>query len=302
MEALVIHRGFGNKKQVFVSGHVFEQYSETVVDKKISLFKTIRNNLKRYINKPAKQVEVVLEMNGLEQKATTNHKGFFQIAMDISHEAIGWYHFKVRVPTLELTETAEYKICDDESTGVISDIDDTLLVSHSGIDLRKLYTYLSKGTNKRKPTAALNHILKHLSTYNNGVGTSDYFYVSNSEWNLYEFLLAFFDLNEIPKGVYLLNSIIHHPFDFFRKQGKSEVEGHKLKSFFQLLSVFPNKSFVLIGDTAQHDVQLFQRVLDKKAHQIKAILLREVREKHLKKYAELEEKCAEKNITFEIFE
>lgn len=302
MEAMVIHRGFGNKKQVFVSGHVFDQYSETVVDKKLSLFKTIRNNLKRYINKPARQVEVVVELNGVEQIVTTNYKGFFQIAIDTSHEAIGWHYYEVRVPSLELKETAEYKICDNESTGVISDIDDTLLVSHSSLDLRKLYTYLSKGTNKRKPTRALNHILNHLSTYNNGVGASDYFYVSNSEWNLYEFLLAFFDLNEIPKGVYLLNSIIHHPLDFLRKQGKSKVEGHKLKSFFQLLNVFPNKSFVLIGDTAQHDVQLFQRVLDKNAHQVKAILLREVREKHSKKYVELEERCAQNNVTFKIFE
>jgi phosphatidate phosphatase APP1 len=238
----------------------------------------------------------------VHQKVTTNDKGFFQLEVDTPHDSIGWHSYEVRVPTMDLQKRAEYKICDEESTGVISDIDDTLLVSHSSIDWRKLYTYLSKSTNKRKPTAALNEILQHLSVYNQGVGTADYFYVSNSEWNLYEFLLAFFDLNEIPKGVYLLNSIIHHPLDFLRRQGKSEVEGHKLRSIQQLLDVFPQKSFVLIGDTAQHDTELFQRVLKNNSQQIKAVLLREIKDRHAKKYADLKQSCEKNGITFKVYD
>ncbi len=302
MEAIVLHRGFGNKDKVIVSGHVFERYPSLKVNKRQSVFSTIISNLRRYINSPAKHVLVEIELNNGQHSVKTDENGFFKAEIATHHATDGWHWYRARVPTKNLEEQAQYRICDSSSTGVISDIDDTLLVSHSSIDWRKLFTYLSKNTEKRKPTAAVNNIINGLSKFNNGEGTTDYFYVSNSEWNLYEFLMAFFDLHEIPKGVYLLNSIIHHPFDFLQRQGKSEVEGHKMKSIKSIFSEFPAKQFVLIGDTGQHDIQVFQHLIEGKAPPVKAVFLREIKEKHNRKYQELAQLCASKNIEFEVFD
>lgn len=302
MEAIVLHRGFGNKDKVIVSGHVFERYPSLKVNKRQSVLSTIISNLRRYINSPAKHVLVKIDLNEEQHVVTTDEHGFFKAEISAQHTREGWFSYRATVPSKGLEEQAQYRICNASSTGVISDIDDTLLVSHSSIDWRKLYTYLSKNTAKRKPTAAVNNIINGLSKFNNGEGTTDYFYVSNSEWNLYEFLMAFFDLHEIPKGVYLLNSIIHHPLDFLQRQGKSEVEGHKMKAIRSIFNEFPAKKFVLIGDTGQHDIQVFQHLIDQVNPPVKAIFLREIKEKHNRKYQALAQLCDSKNIQFEVFD
>jgi phosphatidate phosphatase APP1 len=37
--------------------------------------------------------------------------------------------------------------------------------------------------------------------------SNPFFYVSGSEWNLYDFIVEFFRINNLPKGVFLLNQL-----------------------------------------------------------------------------------------------
>jgi phosphatidate phosphatase APP1 len=100
-----------------------------------------------------------------------------------------------------------------------------------------------------------------------------FFYVSSSEWNLYDDLNEFFKHNGLPKGAFLLNKIKkwHQLF----KTGKTKHED-KLRRIDRILKVFPKQRFVLLGDNSQKDPEIYATIANKYPDRIAAIYLRNI--------------------------
>jgi phosphatidate phosphatase APP1 len=94
------------------------------------------------------------------------------------------------------------------SHALISDIDDTFLISHSSRLRRRLYVLFTKNARTRKPFEGVVNHYKLLACGNvSGKNANPFFYVSSSEWNLYDFIAEFSRRNELPKGVFLLSQL-----------------------------------------------------------------------------------------------
>ena len=94
------------------------------------------------------------------------------------------------------------------SHALISDIDDTFLISHSSRMRRRLYVLFTKNARTRKPFEGVVNHYKLLACSNvSGKNANPFFYVSSSEWNLYDFIVEFSRRNELPEGVFLLSQL-----------------------------------------------------------------------------------------------
>jgi phosphatidate phosphatase APP1 len=100
-----------------------------------------------------------------------------------------------------------------------------------------------------------------------------FFYVSSSEWNLYDDLNEFFKHNDLPKGAFLLNSIKKW-YQLF-KTGNTKHQG-KLIRVVRILKVFPKQRFVLLGDNSQKDPEIYVNIANKYPDRIVAIYLRNI--------------------------
>ena len=83
-----------------------------------------------------------------------------------------------------------------------------------------------------------------LQMFKNQRSRNLFFYVSHSEWNLYDFLIDFFEVNNLPKGIFLLDNLKTRIDHLIRTgaQGRSD----KVKRIEFILKFFPNMKFVLI--------------------------------------------------------
>src|SRR4030095_6233864 len=92
--------------------------------------------------------------------------------------------------------------------GFISDIDDTFLISHSSNLRKRLFVLFTQNARSRKPFEG---VVKHYQLLALSNTTADapnpFFYVSSSEWNLYDYILEFTRVNGFPEGVFLLNRL-----------------------------------------------------------------------------------------------
>ena len=104
-----------------------------------------------------------------------------------------------------------------------------------------------------------------------GEAANPIFYVSNSPWNLYHYLEAFIKNNNFPKGPILLRNI-RGPFD---KSPKPE-KPHKQKEIRNILKTYPHLQFVLIGDSGEHDADIYIEIAEEFPERIRAIYLRSV--------------------------
>jgi phosphatidate phosphatase APP1 len=271
---IIGYRGIANKDRVIISGHAFEKHKVRDLNPLHGRRRNLKQTISRFRARPLKWTEVILKLNGEIKKVRTNKHGFF--TCEVKHQLTepGWYPYELFWKRNHKVFKSEFCLSDEQETGVISDIDDTLLVSHSTRIIRKMVLMLFRNAHTRKAIPMLNNWYTQLRNLHDSETPRDFFYVSNSEWNLYDFLNDFFNINELPKGVFFLQSLKKGLRDVL-KTGKVNNH-HKLNSIEFLMKFYPEKKFILVGDNGQKDMDIYSDISSRYSTRIKGVLIREL--------------------------
>lgn len=274
-----VYHGYGHTHNCVVYGHVLE--GKRLIRRRYTrnIFYNIIHLIRSFMVKPIAGVSVHLNWQKQVLTAVTATDGFFKFEWASNSEIpAGWHPVKVN-----LMDAGGAVICTGEGSffvphstqyAFISDIDDTVLVSHSATMRKRLRVLFTKNPRTRKAFA---DVVKHyqLLAYSHTSPTTPnpFFYVSSSEWNLYEDLKEFFRHNGLPEGVFLLNEIKRW-YQLF-KTGKTKHSG-KLIRVARILQAFPKQQFVLLGDNSQGDPEIYAAVANKYPGNIAAIYIRNI--------------------------
>jgi phosphatidate phosphatase APP1 len=98
-------------------------------------------------------------------------------------------------------------------------------------------------------------------------GVNPVFYVSSSPWNLHAFLVAFLRHRGFPMGSVLLRDLLG------TRAGREQKDG-RLR---EVLDLHPQLPFVLIGDSAEKDPEIYADIVRAYPRRILAVYIREVR-------------------------
>jgi phosphatidate phosphatase APP1 len=199
----------------------------------------------------------------------------------------GWLNFEVAYDDVNIKRTiqndnrfpGEIIIPSlDAEYGVISDIDDTIL--HTGLvstlKWKVIYNTIMKRASKRSPLEGAPEFYHMLHRGSTGKKANPIFYVSHSPWNLYRYLEFFLKNSKFPKGPILLRNFP----ELFRKRKEGE-KPQKQREILNLLKSYPDLNFILIGDSGEHDPDIYKEIAEEFPDRILAIYLRSVR--HFKK-------------------
>jgi phosphatidate phosphatase APP1 len=140
---------------------------------------------------------------------------------------------------------------------VISDIDDTILITHATNPVRMGLTMFLNNARTRQTFPDVPHFYQALQQGTQGLAVNPLFYVSSSPWNMYDLLVEFLQVQGIPLG----------PMVSLRDWGITRQEflpskhrQHKLGAIRVILDLLPNLPFLLIGDSGQEDAQIYREV------------------------------------------
>ncbi len=287
---LKLYRGYVNKEELVVFGHVFESWAP---DK----YRLDRKGIRHAVSvihmfriKPLENVTIRLKFKNLEATTKTLADGYFRFTLPFTEPLeSGWHRFEVscKVYDFGIVEYSELLKPFESKLGIISDIDDTFLVSHSDNFFKKLYVLLLKNLNKRKVFADVVPHYQALSKagQDNEEATNSFFYVSSSEWNLYEFIDAFARLHKLPKAVIKLKKIKTGISDFlFTGRGSHD---HKFEKIKDIIMFYPRLEYVLLGDDSQRDPSLYERVVKVFPRNIRAVYIRQTSRHKLQKVQDI---------------
>ncbi len=273
-----LYYGFGHTHDLMLFGHLFrnkpfvrKSYSNSIVKNTIHL-------LRMFFLKPFGGHPVQLNWNNQTFDQTTAKDGFirFEWTSSVSVSA-GWHPVQVssQFDGEKITATGELFVPHITQYGFISDIDDTVLVSHSASILKRLKELLTLNPRTReifRDVALHYHLLSVSNTRPDE--PNPFFYVSSSEWNLYDYLVDFFSFNKMPRGAFLLNHVKRW-HEFF-KSGQTKHTG-KLTRVVRILQAFPNQQFILLGDNSQQDPFIYNSIARKYQGRIYAVYIRNAR-------------------------
>jgi phosphatidate phosphatase APP1 len=274
-----IYHGYGHRDDLVVYGHVLAGKLASPSKFTDNVFANIIHLTKLFFIKPLSNVAVMLQWKNQLFYSTTASDGFFKFEWKSATETTaGWHLLKVYLLDNQGIRIANGngKVFIPNATqyGFISDIDDTVLISHSANTGKKLRVMFTKNPRSRKTFADVVKFYKLLSlAHTEPTLLNPFFYVSSSEWNLYDDLNAFFKHNGLPKGTFLLNSIKRW-YQLF-KTGNTKHQG-KLMRVTRILKAFPKQRFVLLGDNSQADSEIYVSIANHYPEQIVAIYIRNI--------------------------
>jgi phosphatidate phosphatase APP1 len=286
---LKLYRGYANDHEVVVQGHVFRKYpfSQNLYDRRG--FRYIKSIFQLFTVKTVANARVIFRLNGTDVETRTLFDGYFRFAVPLTEElASGWHPFSVTLDDLidgkpvRLTKKDDLLVPSQGGYTIISDIDDTFLVSYSGQVLKKLYVMLTRNVEARKPFEG---VVKHYQLLSlagreaDGEQKNTFFYISSSEWNLYEYINRFIVRHDLPKAVLKLKKIKTGLFDFLRSGGGSHQ--HKQVKIEHIVTFYPKNTFILLGDDSQRDPYIYENIVKIYPKNIRAIYIRQT-EKHRK--------------------
>lgn len=275
-----VYHGYGHTHNLVLYGHVFQ--NKAVVQKQYTtrVLTNIIHLLRLFFVKPMPRVKLRLYWQDTFFETVTEDDGFFKFEWQSPTEvAAGWHPVKVAHIDEKgvVVATGEGKVYVPHSTQYvfISDIDDTVMVSYSATKFRRLRELLIRNPRTRQQFAKVSDWYLQLTNAHTDAATPNpFFYVSSSEWNLYDYLLEFFRFNKLPEGIFLLNQV--KKWYQLLNTGKTKHAG-KLLRIARILDVFPKQQFVLIGDNSQHDPDIYTAIAAKYPQKIFAIYIRNVR-------------------------
>ena len=148
---------------------------------------------------------------------------------------------------------------------VVSDIDDTIKVSNVR-ERRELL--LNTFVRPLKPVPGMAETYRRWAT-NSGTA---FHYVSASPWQLAPVLGEFLTRDGFPAGTLQLRTLR------WRKElfGGYSPDAHKRTEIGRLLAMFPEREFVLVGDSGERDPEIYGTLAREHPGRIRAIYIRDV--------------------------
>ena len=280
-----LYRGYANKKELVVFGHVVEKYPSGDHKYTRKGFRYAKTIIELFSIKTIPNLRLILRVGSVVAETVAEEDGYFRFQVPFTEYSDGgWHQYEVTLDDIvdgvkyHVTRHEEFFIPFESSYGIISDIDDTFLVSHSRRSFKKLFLLLSKNVQARKPfdDVVQHYQLLSFATRIHPLEHSNiFFYVSSSEWNLYDMIVRFAELNGLPKAVLKLKKIKSGLDDFVMTGGGSH--DHKFRKIHNIIEFYPKLQFILLGDDSQKDPEIYEQICKQFPKSIRAVYIRQTR-------------------------
>ena len=279
---ILCYRGYANATQGQLHGRVKRGSTLPPSATTDSAITNLRNTYRRVDADPVPFADIAVSWNGGSTMMKADDEGFFSGVVSGAAPLQGgdaWsvYRAELIAPQVALGKTVratgEMLIPPmSASFGVISDIDDTVIQSSVSNFLIAARTVLLGNARTRLPFPGVAAFYRALHAGMTGAERNPIFYVSSSPWNIYDVISEFMDLQQIPRGPILLRD-----WDIaLGALSSTRHFDHKGEAIRKILGMYPRLPFILIGDTSQHDPEIYRAIVKECPGRIRAIYIRDV--------------------------
>ena len=268
---VVVYPGFGGSTFV-IEGRVIEARGGAPEAEGDSWFTNIKRTLRRLISDEQDEVPVQVKLDGRAWRAVTDEEGYFRVEGDFPAGApAGWRPIEAATESGDARATgAMLVVPGDNRLGIISDIDDTILISEVTDKSRLLRNVLLVNYAQRQAVPGTADFYARLTRRNPKPEAAPVFYLSASPRQLHAGIQAFLDRNGFPRGVLITKKVTN---DKTSDPWIDQVK-YKIGRIEQVLTALPQVRFVLVGDDGERDAEIYDEINRRYPDRIEAIWIR----------------------------
>jgi phosphatidate phosphatase APP1 len=214
---------------------------------------------------------VSVSLGATQWHTRADDHGYWQVQTNqpLASTPVGWHDITTTPPA---SGPAGLLVHDARNTlGLISDIDDTVLVSEVNDKSRLLRHSLTVSPESRQPVAGMAALYQAWVKKNPNPAATPVFYVSASPRQLSDGIRRFLQHHGFPRGVVQLKEVSSDSRDPLIDQ-----QAYKVQRISAILSAFPDLRFVLLGDDGERDPESFAQLQARFPQQIAGVWIRRV--------------------------
>ncbi|MFL0446004.1 App1 family protein [Corynebacterium xerosis] len=254
--------GYGSTERVHVLGRVLMRSPEFQPETEI------QRGWRQFITTQLGNHPVTVRVGDQVVHSKTDANGYIDVLVLDHGLEPGWNDVVIEAEDAEPATARVLIVSPDARIGLVSDIDDTVMVTWLPRAMLAAWNSWVRHTNTRKPVPGMADFYRELLADHPGAPVV---YLSTGAWNTFETLESFLDVHGLPDGPMLLTDWGPTPTGLFRSG-----QEHKKVQLRNLFIDFPDINWILVGDDGQHDPLIYGDAVFEHPDRVAGVAIRQL--------------------------
>ncbi len=216
---------------------------------------------------PVEKAAVRVDVGGGSHQVTADRSGIIDAVVPVALTP-GWHTIGLSAEGSAVVESAVFIVDPATRFGIVSDIDDTVMITALPRPLLAAWHTFVVNEHARTATPGMPVLYERLS---DSYTSSPMVYLSTGAWNVAPTLTRFLSRNLYPPGTLLLTDWGPTTDRWFRSG-----QQHKHDSLARLVQEFPDVRWLLFGDDGQHDEAIYGAFAAEHPSHVRAVCIRQL--------------------------
>jgi phosphatidate phosphatase APP1 len=261
-DTIVPYTGYGTPSWVRVMARVLLRRPEQGPERVHAV-----RGWRSFATSPVAAETVIIDVGDRQHEVRTDRGGYIDVVVEAGLEP-GWRNIRLHRVDAESVQAPVRILDPDVRFAVVSDIDDTIMVTALPRPLLAAWNTFVLDEYARSPVPGMAVLYERLVMAH---PEAPVFYLSTGAWNVAPALTRFLSRNLYPSGPLLLTDWGPTTERWFRSG-----QAHKRATLERLAREFPHIRWLLIGDDGQHDQEIYGNFVASHPDNVAAVAIRQL--------------------------
>ena len=279
-----VYHAYGNTQHIIVQGRMLYKREFEKVSDNDSWFTNVWRRAKQIESDEISDANIFATIQNKEFHVKGDNEGYFEFNITLDNA------LKTGYADIDLTIENNAFMHHDLATiignkklvGIISDFDDTIIVSNVTEKIKLATNTLFKNYKQRKIVPGMLEQFKKILSQNPKNIPSTLFILSGSPQQLFIAVEAFLKYHNFPKHTLILKKAHGN-----NKDPLTDQFVYKTRKIERLIKLYPNIQWVMFGDNGEKDAEVYREIKEKYPKKVKMYYIRDVKSGKIKEYNKL---------------
>lgn len=272
IDTVVLFPAYSDGRTVDIEGRVIEDRGAAEMDVADSWWRNLVRTMRTLVNDERAGATVSVRLGELTWQAVTDKEGFFRVQQRVEPVlAPGWQRIEAQLGERRIE--GEMLVVPGENVhGIISDLDDTILVSEVTDKSHLLRNTLFRNALQRDAVPGAAAAYRQLAAANVQVAAAPVFYLSASPRQLHAPISEFLARNGFPRGVLITKRVGNGAGG----EPLFDQAAYKTAHIEEIFARLPQARFTLVGDDGERDPEIYRAVRERHPQRVASVWIRRV--------------------------